>query len=83
MSIMATVKKKGIYASTDLYLSAYLKAKGLRLLDVDRDGRRAIFVFEDRKDRKDLILSFYNEGTVSINAFKNAVQDLKAAIFNM
>ena len=83
MSIMATIDGKRTYASTDLYLSAYLKAKGLKLLDVDREGRRAIFVFEDRKDRKDLILGFYNEGTVSINAFKNAVQDLKAAIFNL
>jgi len=71
------------YASTDFYLSAYLKTKGLKLLNVERDGRRAIFVFEDRGDRRDLIKSFYNDGMVSINAFKNAIQDLKAATYNL
>ena len=62
--------KSKTYASTDFYLSAYLKAKGLKLFDVERDGRRAIFIFEDREDRKELIKSFYNDGTVKINAFK-------------
>lgn len=71
------------YASTDFYLSAYLKAKGLKLLDVERNGRRATFIFEDRNDRKELIKSFYNDGMVQINAFKNAIQDLKAATFNL
>jgi len=30
-----------------------------------------------------LIKSFYNDGTVSVNAFKNAIQDLKAATYNL
>ena len=71
------------YASTDFYLSAYLKVKGLKLLDVERDGRRAIFIFEDRENRKELIKGFYNDGMVQINAFKNAIQDLKAATYNL
>jgi len=80
---MTKMRETKTYASTDFYLSAYLKAKGLRLLDVERDGRRATFIFEDREDRKDLIKSFYNDGTVEINAFKNAIQDLKAATYNL
>jgi len=77
------MKENKTYASTDFYLSAYLKAKGLKLLNVERDGRRAIFIFEDRRDRKELIRSFYNNGVVEINAFKNAIQDLKAATYNL
>jgi len=80
---MTKMRETKTYASTDFYLSAYLKAKGLRLLDVERDGRRATFIFEDRRDRKELIRSFYNNGVVEINAFKNAIQDLKAATYNL
>jgi len=80
---MTEMLKDETYTSTDFYLSAYLKAKGLKLVNVERDGRRAIFVFRDRRDRKDLIKSFYNDGTVSVNAFKNAIQDLKAATYNL
>ena len=71
------------YETTDLYLSCFLKASGLQLLDVRRDGRRTTFVFEDRPDRSDLIRSFYNDGTVRVNDFKNALQDLKAIIYNV
>jgi len=71
------------YETTDLYLGCFLKASGLRLLDVRRDGRRTTFVFEDRSDRSDLIRSFYNDGMVRVNDFKNALQDLKAIIYNV
>lgn len=80
---MNKIMRTKTYALTDFYLSAYLKAKGLKLLDVERNGRRATFIFEDRNDRKELIKSFYNNGMVQINAFKNAIQDLKAATFNL
>jgi len=40
-------------------------------------------VFEDRPDRSDLIRSFYNDGMVRVNDFKNALQDLKAIIYNV
>lgn len=71
------------YATTDFYLSAFLKAKGLRLVDLQREGRRTTFIFEDRGDRKQLIKDFYNDGKVEVNAFKNAIQDLKAIIYNL
>lgn len=47
------------YRSSDLYVSAYLLAQGLTLLDVDRsDPRRLEFVFEDRPDRPQLVHDF-------------------------
>jgi hypothetical protein len=71
------------YETTDLYLGCFLKASGFRLLDVRRDGRRMTFVFEDRPDRGDLIRSFYKDGILRVNDFKNALQDLKAIIDNL
>ncbi|MFH0763478.1 MAG: DUF5659 domain-containing protein [Candidatus Omnitrophota bacterium] len=71
------------YAISDFYLSAYLKAKGLKLLSTEKEGRRTTFVFEDTEERRALVLAFYNNGEVSVNAFKNAIQDLKAIIYNL
>ena len=76
-------KTTDTYKTSDLYLSAFLKAKGLRLLDKQRSGNRFIFIFDDRDDRKELIQEFFNDGMISITAFKNAVQDLKTLVFNV
>ena len=70
------------YKTSDLYLSAFLKARGMRLTDKQRSGHKFIFIFDDRGDRKALIQEFFNDGTVSITAFKNAIQDLKTMVFN-
>lgn len=70
------------YVTTDLYLASFLKARGLRLLDAEREGRRVSFVFEDRPDRPEMVRAFYNDGTVEVNAFTHAIQDLKAVIYN-
>lgn len=71
------------YETTDLYLGCFLKARGLKLRDARRDGRRTTFVFEDRPERPELIREFYNDGTVRVNDFKNALQDLKAIVYNV
>ncbi len=70
------------YCTGDLYLSAFLKARGLRLVGKRRSGERFDFVFTDRADRKELIQEFFNDGAVNITAFKNAIQDLKTMVFN-
>ena len=70
------------YKTSDLYLSAFLKARGMRLTDKQRSGHKFVFIFDDRDDRKKLIQEFFNDGMVSITAFKNAIQDLKTMVFN-
>lgn len=72
-----------VYKTSDLYLSAFLKAKGLRLIDKNRAGNKFVFVFNDRQDRKELIQEFFNDGLINITAFKNALQDLKTMVFNV
>lgn len=71
------------YETTDLYLGAYLKARGLSLLDRRLDGRRVTFVFSDRTDRRFLVTEFYGNGEVYVNDFVHALQDLKAVIYNL
>jgi len=71
------------YETADLYLSAYLKAKGLRLIDKRKAGNKFVFIFDDRPDRKELIEEFFNDGLVSITAFKSVLQDLKTLVFNV
>lgn len=71
------------YETSDLYLSAFLKAKGLRFVDKCKRGERFVFIFEDRSDRQDLIREFFNDGMINITSFKNAIQDLKTMVFNV
>lgn len=80
---MNTLPCSSKYATSDFYLAAYLKAKHLKLVSTEREGRRTTFVFEHKPDIEELILSFYNNGQVKVNAFKNAIQDLKAIIYNL
>jgi hypothetical protein len=76
------VQTVNTYETSDLYLSAFLKARGMRLKDKFRNGNKFVFIFDDRGDRKELIQEFFNDGSVSITAFKNAIQDLKTMVFN-
>jgi negative regulator of genetic competence, sporulation and motility len=71
------------YATSDLYLSAYLKSRGMKITDKEIEGRRTTFIFEDVSNRADLIRDFYNEGPVNITAFVHAIQDIKAIVFNL
>ena len=71
------------YQTSDLYLSAYLKAKGLKLINTSKCGGKSTFVFADREDRESLIQDFFNDGLVNITAFKNALQDLKTLLYNV
>jgi hypothetical protein len=70
------------YQTSDLYLASYLKARGMRIVDTLRDGRRTTFVFSDQTDRRDLVRSFYDDGTVRVCDYKNALNDLRAMIYN-
>ncbi len=70
------------YATNDLYLASYLKARGLKLAAVEKDGKRSRFVFHDVPDRTQMVTDFYNDAPFRISAFIHAMQDLKASIHN-
>ena len=71
-----------IYGTSDIWLAAYLKAKGLRLVGAEREGRRCRFVFSDRPDREQLLFDFVNQGVVQVAPYRHALDDLKAIVYN-
>jgi hypothetical protein len=68
------------YATNDLYLASYLKARGLKLATIERDGKRSRFVFHDEPNRGQMVTDYYNDLPFRISTFIHAMQDLKAAI---
>ena len=68
------------YATNDLYLASYLKAQGMKLADVQKDGRRSTFVFHDAPERSDFVSDYINDAPIGISGFVHALKDLKTAI---
>lgn len=77
---METLVCNGTYATSDFYLACFLKARGMKIKGLEREGRRSIFIFNDTPNREDLVKQFYNDSYV--NNFTHAIQDLKALVFN-
>ena len=74
--------KEKNFRSKDLYLSAFLKARGLDLIDTWREGNKVFFIFEDKRKAEELLKDFCNGGLVNISLFTKAIQDLKTLIYN-
>jgi len=67
-----------------MYLSAFLKARGLKLIDTARAGKTVSFIFEDSPERKSLENEFfYDDVNFNVNAssYNKQIQDLKSLIF--
>lgn len=73
---------KNQYRTTDLWLAGFLKAKGLKIIDLERRNNRSTFVFEYESDIQNLLRDFFNDGLIRITAFKNAIQDIKTMLHN-
>jgi len=70
------------YTTVDLYLASYLKARGLKLASIEREGKRSRFIFSDKPERREMVTDFYNDVPMGISAFIHALEDLKGAIHN-
>lgn len=71
-----------MYSTPDLYLASYLKASGIRIVEFKKVHRRVYFVFDDSEELRQKKIEFFNDGMISVSKFKNAIQDLKTAIFH-
>ena len=73
---------KQFYETSDLTLAAYLYAKGIILVDIDRSNpKRANFIFKHPQD--ELIAEFQSgEATIKVFAYANAIDELKARLYN-
>jgi hypothetical protein len=71
------------FETRDFYLACFLRCTGYVLLDLRDEGRRKVFVFQDRPTRRNDIMAFYGEaGRVRPLAFAAAIKDMKAMIHN-
>lgn len=72
--------EKREFRSTDLALSAFLLTKGHKLIGVESDGRRAIFVFSSKGVESDSSLYLNGEAQVEPGAYMLSIRKLKAKL---
>ena len=70
-----------LFRSSDLFLSAYLMARGTRLLGHVWRGSRAVFLFEGPSDPQPLVREFWNGGLVNVSDFVQALRVLKSLLY--
>ena len=75
-------KSLGSYKTSDLYLSAFLKSKGVILQSIDKKNGKVIFIFQDKGNILDLINKYFNDSDVNVLSFKAALRDLRSIIFD-
>ena len=75
--------ENGLFFTSDIWLAAFLRAKGMKLNKIEGESRKAVFIFDNPENGQDLIKQFYNDSQIGILAIKNAMSDIKSAIFNM
>ena len=49
------------FETRDFYLACFLRCTGYELLDLRPEGRRKVFVFQDRATRRDDVMAFYGD----------------------
>jgi hypothetical protein len=74
---------RGAFETRDFYLACFLRCTGYELVDLRAEGRRKVFVFQDRPSRRDDVMAFYGEAaSVRPLAFAAAIKDMKALLHN-
>ena len=66
------------FISPDMYMCAFFKAKGMKLLGIKRSkGGRVFFEFEESENRPLFTREYFNNGSIGISDFKSHLNDLK------
>ena len=65
------------FETSDLNLASFLRCRGFRIVDILRQGGRAIFVFGDSQELNRAILEYANDGVIGVRSFCNTLRDLK------
>jgi Domain of unknown function (DUF5659) len=75
--------REDVFETRDFYLACFLRCAGYELLDLRVEGRRKVFVFQDRPKRRDDVIGFYGKASsVHPLAFATAIKDMKALLHN-
>lgn len=76
-------RAKSEFETRDFYLACFLRCAGYELLDLRAEGRRKVFVFQDRPNRRDDVIAFYGDAaTVRSLAFAATIKDMKGLLHN-
>ena len=72
-------EKRQQFNTSDFYLAAFLRARGYRLLNIDKGNpHRALFIFQDKKDRQGLVEDFlFGRAQIETSGFISAIKELK------
>lgn len=72
------------FQTSDITVSAYLRSKNIKLIDVKRDDRgKARFVFDTSgEEAQTLVREFYEDCPIGAKTFADNLRDIKGAIFN-
>ena len=73
----------GAFETRDFYLACFLRCIGYELLGLRAEGRRKVFVFQDRTTSRDDVMAFYGDA-ISIRplAFAATIKDMKGLLHN-
>ena len=76
-------ERRAAFETRDFYLACFLRCTGYELLDLRSEGRRKVFVFQDRPTRRDDVMAFYGDATtVRPLAFAATIKDMKGLLYN-
>lgn len=71
------------YVTSDLYLGAYLKLKGYKML-VEKEKNKASFFFDKTNDLQEDVNNYLNgEGECDPLSYTNSIKNLKNLIYNL
>ena len=71
------------YTTSDMYLAAYLKLKGLKLL-VEKNKNKATFIFDKTEELTIYVNEYLNEnGSCEPLLYTNAIKNLKNLLYNL
>ena len=71
------------FETRDFYLACFLRCSGYQLLNLRDEGRRTVFVFQDRATRRDDVMASYGDATsVRPLAFAATIKDMKGLLHN-
>jgi len=70
------------YRTSDLYLSAFLKSKGIILQGIDKENGNVTFIFQNDGSIQGLINGYFNDSDIPVLRYKAALRDLRSLIFN-
>lgn len=71
----------GKYLTRNLAEASYLQAKGQKIIGKEKQGDKVKIIFSDSKELQNLIMEYYNGGTVEAKLLFDNFRSIKDYIF--